>query len=77
MIAAGANRRYATAAGIAFEAKPTADGTWHGYPIPWESVPQTIVDDWRKQGRVTRRQIKHHFRHPDDDVRWALESEGP
>jgi hypothetical protein len=30
----GAERRYATAHGIAFEAKPTNDATWHGYPIP-------------------------------------------
>ena len=26
-------RRFATDRGIAFEAKPTSDGTWHGFPI--------------------------------------------
>lgn len=66
-------RRYATGQGIAFEAKPTGDGTWHGYPIPWESVPPTIIDQWLTQGRVTRKQIKLYKHVPKDSIRWALD----
>src|ERR1700722_2083983 len=47
-------RRYATAEGIAFEAKPTADGTWHGFPICWESVPVAIKNDWLRSGAVKK-----------------------
>ena len=32
-------RRYATRNGIAFVAVNSNDGTWHGYPIPWQDVP--------------------------------------
>jgi hypothetical protein len=70
----GRQRRYATQHGIAFEAKPTADGTWHGYPIPWENVPPSITNSWKEQGKVTRRQIRKNQRHADSDKNWALAS---
>jgi hypothetical protein len=69
-------RRFATARGIAFEAKPTEDGTWHGYPVPWEAVPPEIVQKWKENGAVTRRQIKEHWKKDQDDLRWAIEQEG-
>lgn len=68
----GLERRYATAKGIAFEAKPTNDGTWHGYPVPWEAVPEEIVARWIDNQKVTRRQIKRHWRKEKDDLKWAL-----
>jgi hypothetical protein len=68
----GVERCYATAKGIAFEAKPTNDGTWHGYPIPWESVPADIVNKWVDDKKVTRREIKKHWRKENDDLKWAL-----
>lgn len=68
----GIERRYAMANGIAFEAKPTNDGTWHGYPIPWEAVPVEIVDKWVDSQEVTRRQIKKHWRKEKDDLGWAI-----
>lgn len=66
------DRRYATAEGIAFEAKPTADGTWHGFPIPWESVPAAIKNDWLCNGAVNRRQTKRYFRFDKNDIHWAM-----
>ncbi len=70
-------RRYATERGIAFEAKPTADGTWHGYPIPWESVPPAIKDRWIEERKVSRRDVKL-FRHRDPtDIHWALDTDEP
>ncbi|GEO81606.1 hypothetical protein [Pararhodospirillum oryzae] len=65
-------RRYATARGIAFEAKPTLDGTWHGFPIPWESVPAAIKNTWLRSGAVTARQTKKYFRFDRNEIHWAL-----
>ena len=73
----GSRRRFATANGIAFEAKPTGDGTWHGYPIPWESVPASVVDQWVDDKKVTPRQVKKHWRKGEDDLRWAIEADMP
>jgi hypothetical protein len=60
---------------MAFEAKPTGDGSWHGYPIPWESVPPLILNQWLDEGRVTRRDIKRS--RPNNDIHWALDSDEP
>lgn len=68
-------RRYATEQGIAFEAKPSNDGTWHGYPIPWESVPSDIVDQWLTEEKINRRDVKKHWSRSRDDTHWALEIE--
>lgn len=68
-------RRFATARGIAFEAKPTDDGTWHGYPVPWESVPPSILQQWLQNGNVTRRQMKLFEARVTDDIHWALASD--
>lgn len=70
----GGRRRYATARGIAFEAKPTDDGTWHGYPVPWEAVPSEIIRKWQNDGEVTRRQIKKYWQKDHDDLSWAIEA---
>ncbi|KQU81518.1 hypothetical protein ASE08_15500 [Rhizobacter sp. Root16D2] len=70
-------RRFATLNGLAFEAKATQDGTWHGYPISWESVPQDLMQRWLGEGTVSRRQIKQHFIKGPDDLRWAMEADVP
>jgi hypothetical protein len=44
-------RRYATAKGIAFEAQATEDGAWHGYPIPWNDVPNALRRRWLEEAR--------------------------
>jgi hypothetical protein len=71
-ICEGMNRRFATAEGIAFEAKPTKDGTWHGYPIPWEHVPAEIKKGWLANKMVSKRQITRYFSFDKCDVHWAL-----
>ncbi len=72
-----ARRRFATASGIAFEAKPTGDGTWHGYPVPWEAVPAELVQKWIDGGEVHQRQIKKYWRKDQDDLHWAIEAGTP
>jgi len=76
-IAVGDERRFATERGIAFEAKPTGDGTWHGYPIPWESVPPRILNQWLQEGKVKRREIKLNKPRNENDIHWALGSDEP
>jgi hypothetical protein len=70
-------RRFATERGIAFEAKPTEDGTWHGFPIPWESVPPAILSQWLQLGKVMRREVRLNKHHEISDIRWALDSDQP
>jgi len=71
------SRRFATLNGIAFEAKPTGDGTWHGYPVPWESVPHELLQRWKDEGSVSRREVRQHFSKSPDDLRWAMEADTP
>ena len=66
---------FATANGIAFEAKPTADGTWHGYPIPWESVPAEVLQQWIDSKKVTGRQVRKFWRRDKGDLHWAIEAD--
>ena len=68
-------RRYATQRGIAFEAKPTADGSWHGFPIPWESVPAAVKDGWLDKELVKGSQVKRYLSRPEKDIKWALDSD--
>ena len=68
-------RRYATARGIAFEAQSTEDGTWHGYPIPWNDVPNALRRRWLKEAKVTRRELKRFMSFDRNDIHWALLAE--
>lgn len=65
-------RRFATARGIAFEAKSTGDGTWHGYPIPWESVPNHVRRAWLDGRAVRTRDIRRYLSFDRNDIHWAL-----
>ena len=68
-------RRFATERGIAFEAKSSADGTWHGYPVPWETVPEDLKDRWRATKAVSRRDLQRYLSRAISDYRWALETD--
>lgn len=71
----GDGRRFATRRGIAFEAKPTADGTWHGSPVPWEGIPAHIKDRWLDEDAVTRQDVRRYLSRAVTDIRWALETD--
>jgi hypothetical protein len=68
-------RRFATALGVAFEAKDTKDGTWHGFPIPWEEVPVDVLEAFKTSGAVTRRETRRYWIFEKGDISWALESD--
>jgi hypothetical protein len=69
----GSGKRYATARGIAFVAQDTADGTWHGYPEPWNKVPPALKDKWLGEGKMTARDLRRYSDFPRDNITWALE----
>lgn len=52
------DKRYACHDGKAYCGQEHAPGVWHGYPVDWREVPPRVRNDWIKQGRVTRKQIK-------------------
>ncbi|MDR3440130.1 hypothetical protein [Telmatospirillum sp.] len=68
-------RRWSTAGGIAFTALRSADGTWHGFPIPWDEVPEDVQHHLLEKGDVTRREIKRWKSFDRHDIRWALKSD--
>jgi len=71
----GPAKRWGTRAGIAFVAQDSNDGTWHGYPEPWQKAPYELVEKWLAEGKVTPRQLRRYKDFPRNDVRWALESD--
>ena len=71
----GSGKRYATMNGIAFVAQPTGDGTWHGYPEPWNKVPANLKDKWQDNGLVTRPQLRRYMDFPRDNPGWALDGD--
>ncbi len=70
----GSGKRYATMKGVAFAAQDTADGTWHGYPEPWQKVPADLKDKWLDNGKVTRADLRRYKDFPKDNIHWALDS---
>jgi hypothetical protein len=71
----GSEKRYATERGMAFVAHDTADGTWHGYPVPWNDVPATLKDRWRAEKRVSRRDLARYGEFSRSDIDWPLASD--
>jgi hypothetical protein len=71
----GSGRRFATSRGIAFVAVRTNDGTWHGYPVPWQKVPAELKYRWQEQGLVTKRDLNRYLDRAPRDIRWALETD--
>lgn len=66
-------RRYATRRNIAFVAVPSGDGTWHGFPLPWQDVPRNVRNAFVRAGRVTLRETRRTV--DRGDIRWALGSD--
>jgi hypothetical protein len=69
----GSGKLFATDRGIAFVAQPSADGTWHGYPEPWNKVPSGLKDKWREAKIVSASDLRRYADFPRGNIRWALE----
>ncbi|MGC8474849.1 MAG: hypothetical protein ACP5NP_00705 [Acetobacteraceae bacterium] len=51
-------KRIATRHRLAFVAQDTNDGTWHGYPEPWDKIDAAILTRWLDEGRIKRRHLR-------------------
>jgi hypothetical protein len=71
----GSSRRYATRRGVAFAAHDTRDGSWHGFPIPWNDVPSELKDQWVSQSLVSPRDLRKYSDKLKSDTSWALETD--
>jgi hypothetical protein len=71
----GGEKRYATARGVAFVAQPTGDGSWHGYPEPWNRVPPGLKEKWRAEKKVSARDLKRYADFPEKNIEWALDTD--
>jgi hypothetical protein len=55
-------KRYAVHCGRAYCAQSNAeDVLWHGYPVGWVEVPEALRNQWKKQKKVTHREINQHW----------------
>lgn len=70
----GSRERFATGDGVAFQVQPTNDGTFHGYPVPWDKVPAYLTRAWRNERRVTKRQIST-YSEVGESIDWAMDSD--
>ena len=71
----GARKRYATEKGIAFVARETRDGTWHGYPVPWGDVPDALKAQWQDEGLVQKSHLRRYSDKLRDNIEWAMETD--
>mgnify|MGYP001573316294 CR=1 FL=1 len=55
------DKRFATDGARAFEAQEHTPGCWHGYPVGWKEVPETIRRRWVDEGCVKKQAIKRHW----------------
>src|SRR4030042_1578354 len=49
--------RYATLEGRAYKAIGDK-GIFHGFPIGFREVPQKVLNAWKREGKITRKQIR-------------------
>ena len=54
-------RRFATDGERAFEGKEHAPNEWHGFPVGWKEVPETLRHRWQDEGRVRRAHIQKYW----------------
>ena len=52
------DKRYAVHDGRAYRAQEHGSDAWHGYPITWREVPESLRRIWLAEGRVRKRDMK-------------------
>jgi hypothetical protein len=60
--------RYATDGEKAFAAQQhdAAADLWHGYPVGWKEVPESLRREWVHAGHVRRRCVRQHWEQHED-----------
>ena len=54
-------KRFAIYDGKAYCAQEHRPSVWHGYPIGWKEVPPQLRVRWRRQRRVSNRDIRQNW----------------
>lgn len=54
-------KRYAVYEGRAYCAQEHRTGVWHGYPVGWVEVPETLRRKWMRDGCLRRRDVQKHW----------------
>ena len=57
------DRRYAVHEGRAYCAHNHDRGndSWHGYPVGWKEVPESLRRAWLAQGRLRKQDVRKHW----------------
>ena len=55
------NKRYAVYQGRPFVARQHGKDTWHGHPIGWVEVPESLRRRWLTEGRLRRRNLQEFW----------------
>jgi hypothetical protein len=56
-----AESRYAVFSGRAFKATVNHQGVWHGWPVGWVEVPESLRLQWRNEGKLKKREMNRYW----------------
>ena len=54
-------KRYAVHEGRAYCAQEHGADAWHGYPVGWREVPESLRRMWLAQGRLRKQDVRKHW----------------
>jgi len=55
------DKRYATDGERVFCAQEHGSDLWHGYPVGWREIPESLRRQWLSEGKVKRASIRKHW----------------
>ena len=55
------DKRYAVHEGRAYCAQEHGAGAWHGYPVGWREVPESLRRMWLAQGCLRKQDVRKHW----------------
>ena len=55
------DKRYAVHEGRAYCAQEHEADAWHGYPVGWREVPESLRRAWLAQGRLRKQDVRKHW----------------
>jgi hypothetical protein len=53
--------RYAVHSGRAFKATANHQGIWHGWPVGWVEVPESLRQMWRNEDKLKKREMNRYW----------------
>lgn len=56
------NKRYAVHDGRAYCAHEHGGDVWHGYPVGWVAVPESLRRAWLAEGRLQRQDMRKNWK---------------